>query len=824
LARFFLGEASESQVKELTWASPIPAWVLFLLVMPLVVCFVAVIYRRERLAGALSRFRWLFGGLRALLFLAIVAMLAQPVLRTTKYQNQDSSLLLVVDDSLSMDIADKYSNRELVQKLADFFSAAPEMIESTKRYDLVRRLFRDKELGLLEKLRKKAKLSLFSFAGALRRLKEVPRFKDGDSPLSDEEREILPPYDTIRADQRVLETRIADALLDAVASVRGGTFGGAEQRVSGILLFSDGQQTPGSRPLPDVARRLGQRNIPIYAFGVGNPDDPKDIRVLSLDVNDIVLAGDRVPFDVSVVADGFENERVRVDLKFQNEIVDTQYVQLEGGGRRQAVRLEYRPPKPGDFVATVEVEHRTGELFSENNAVSKPIKVLDQKIKVLYADGLPRWEYRYLKNALIRDTTMQAQVYLFSADPNFIQESSPGVPPLQRFPQNREELFSYHVIILGDVDVERALTAEQISLFKDFVYEGGGLVFISGDNANPSKYLHTDLYAILPVEVPERQAFPLGDAPNTTPFNVELTPAGKEHTVLRLDNDLERNVKLWENKDGKLFEHLPGFLSFADVGRAKKGAVLLARHPTKMHPIDQKGLPAFVFMNYGKGRTFFSAVDDTWRWRAGVDNQYFYRFWGQVIRFSATGRLLGKTPRFSITTDKLSYTLGETVSIECRVLDANMKPSTERTLTVYHQSKGEEGRSPERLELELDPQEAQGTYHGGILASRLGLHDLWLGSETERQAFRTFEVLVPALELRDPRRNRTALEEAALLSNGGYFELQDLPQVIDKLEGESRTQQGDVEDDPVWDDSWVLLLFTALITLEWILRKVANLL
>ena len=229
-------------------------------------------------------------------------------------------------------------------------------------------------------------------------------------------------------------------------------------------------------------------------------------------------------------------------------------------------------------------------------------------------------------------------------------------------------------------------------------------------------------------------------------------------------------------------------------------------------------------MNYCKGRTFFSAVDDTWRWRAGVDNQYFYRFWGQVIRFCATGRLLGKTPRYGITTDKVAYTLGENVNVECRVFDANMKPSTEKTLTIYHQAQAGEVKAPAALELDLDPIQGQGTYHGGLVASRLGLHDVWIGTETERFAFRSFDVAVPALELRDPRRNRALLEEVARLSGGTAIEIQDISTIADKLESEAHARQGDTEDDPLWDDLWLLLAFTGLISAEWILRKIVNLL
>jgi uncharacterized membrane protein len=832
-----LAQAVETHVREFTWLHPIPAWVFFLVVVPLALGFVGFVYRRERPGSEGSSapagkpaargriMRRVLTGIRVLVLLSLVALIAEPVLRTTKYQNLDASILVLVDDSLSMDVADKYSNRDLLQKLADFYRSTPETMESTTRYDLVWRLLRDGDIGLLEALRAKGKVVVSSFARSLRRVKDIPKKRPEDAPLDEAARDVLPRYDLVRTDERTRETRISDAVLDAVSSERGGGLGAIENRIAAVLLFSDGQQTVGARPIEDVARRLGQRGIPIFAVGIGNPDEPRDIRAAGLDVSDIVLAGDRVPFDAAIIAEGFEGERVRVDLKIDSDVVDTEYVLLEGKGRRQSVRLEYRPPRPGEFVATVEVERRSGELFTDNNTVSKPIRVLDQKIRVLYAEGPPRWEYRYLKNALIRDATMEAQVFLFSADKSFIQESSPGIPALAEFPRTREALFSYHVIILGDVDIERRLTAEEISLLKEFVSEaGGGLVFIAGDNANPWKYTDTDLYALLPVEVPERGSMPPVPSPITSAFNVELTPVGKEHTVLRLDNDPEQNARLWENKDGKVLEHLPGFYWFAEVGPAKKGAVVLARHPTKVHPVDQRGLVVLAFMNYGKGRTFFSGVDNTWRWRAGVDNQYFYRFWGQVIRFAATGRLLGKTPRFRVTTDKPEYTLGENVDIEARVFDAEMKPSTEKSVTVHHQARADDAQGTDKLELDLSPVEGQGAYRGAMVANRLGLHELWLGTENERLAFTSFEVAVPALEMKDPRRNQSFLDVAAKESGGAFFEVPDVLKAVERIQGESRARQGDITDDPIWDDLWVLLLFTGLIATEWILRKMVHLL
>jgi hypothetical protein len=195
-----------------------------------------------------------------------------------------------------------------------------------------------------------------------------------------------------------------------------------------------------------------------------------------------------------------------------------------------------------------------------------------------------------------------------------------------------------------------------------------------------------------------------------------------------------------------------------------------------------------------------------------------------VIRFVASGRLLGKTPRFSVTTDKSVYRIGETVKVDGRVFDANMKPSAEKTVTLYHQAAGREGEPPSKLELSLNEVKGQGSYEGVLTASTRGRHDIWLGSDTERLAFHSFNVEIPALETRDPKLNRELLTQVARAGGGEYFELFDVMESVDKLQGVSRSQEGRVEIDDLWDEWWILVLFTLLISTEWILRKVVRLL
>lgn len=827
----FLAQATTTQVEEIRWLQMPPPWVVVLVIVPVVILFASFFYRRENPTGG-SGWRWLLGGLRVAVVLSVIFMMFRPVQTKTTYETRDSILLVLIDDSLSMEISDRYSNRETPELLAELLRTSSERIEETSRYGLLERLLADTDIKILDRLRGKARVIVSTFARSVQEVAELPRLRHGGNDMGEAPEPAdgaIPPYSDVRNSMRVQETRIMESLRDAVANALGSRFGEQADRVTGVLLFTDGQENAGTASLVEVGGRLGQRGIPVYTIGVGNPDEPKDVRVTNVDVNEIVLVGEDVPFHATVVADGFEGQRVRVQLKIDSQPVldeeGTSYVLLEGSGKPQTVRLSYRPRNAGEYMASVEVEELGGEVFYDNNSLSKPIRVLDQKIKVLYIENLPRWEYRFLKNALIRDPTMEAQVYLISADRRFSQESSRGVPSLTALPDDRKTLMSYHVIILGDVEPEKHLGAETMKLLKEFVLEGGGLVFLSGPHANPARYRHTDLYGVLPVELGESDPVSEGTrGPAITKFNVRLTPVGQAHQVMRLDSDPEQNVRLWENSDGAFYDHLPGFYWYAEVGPKKAGAVVLARHPQRLHPIYKKGLVIFAFMKYGNGYSFFSAVDGTWRWRAGVENLYLGRFWGQVIRFVASGRLVGKSTRFKLSTDKAVYQLGEAVRIDCRVRDANMKPSSEPVVTVYHQTQGRENEPPEKIELPLNTVLGQGTYQGAITADQRGRHDLWLGTESVRLVSRSFTVEVPALESRDPRLNRDFLRRLAVSSGGEYFELTDVLKAVERLKGVSRSTEGLVEEDDLWDEWWIVVLFTALISLEWILRKGVRLL
>ncbi len=197
-----------------------------------------------------------------------------------------------------------------------------------------------------------------------------------------------------------------------------------------------------------------------------------------------------------------------------------------------------------------------------------------------------------------------------------------------------------------------------------------------------------------------------------------------------------------------------------------------------------------------------------------------------MIRYVASGRLLGQTPRYNLLTDKLFYTIGEKIEIDARVYDANMKPLSDESITVYHSARGLKDEEAEAIELTWNKAEPAGSYDGSIVAARLGSHDFWIGTETEQLALRTVTVEVPPLEFRNPRMNREELKNVARLAEGKYYDLHEFTKVVEFLGSAAKPREIPVEEsqDDLWDEPWVLFLFTGLISAEWILRKVFKLL
>jgi uncharacterized membrane protein len=262
----------------------------------------------------------------------------------------------------------------------------------------------------------------------------------------------------------------------------------------------------------------------------------------------------------------------------------------------------------------------------------KPDAVPVPVVRVLYIEDEPRWEYRYLKNGLLRASpSVELQAYLFDATLDFPQESSPNLPSLKGLPRTREALFRYDVILIGDVPPERlgfneAKQREWLDLLVEFVEAGGGAGFMFGPRAMPESYRKTPLENLLPA-VLHREASKMQPEAREG-FRPQLANPEHPHEIVRIHYYPDGNAFLWREGLEPVMAHYP-------VLKAKDEAEILLVHPKERNNHGPRVIAAAA--RYGRGRTFFIATDETWRWRRPYGEKYQDRFWINVVRHLANG-------------------------------------------------------------------------------------------------------------------------------------------------------------------------------------------
>ncbi|MCC6741226.1 MAG: hypothetical protein IT452_19450 [Planctomycetia bacterium] len=232
------------------------------------------------------------------------------------------------------------------------------------------------------------------------------------------------------------------------------------------------------------------------------------------------------------------------------------------------------------------------------------------RTRVLYVDGAPRWEFRYLHNVMIRDGNLDVQCWLTTADPAWTQPHSLRSDddafsrPLPALPATVEELCFYDVVVLGDVDP--ASWPGGAKLLAEFVEGGGGLVLIAGQDRMPGAWLDSELAPAIPVR-PAEEGLEEEEIP------CRLTDAGARSPLVRAM---------------PFAKALPA-LHWRLATRPAAGATVL---------VEGGGAPVFATSRYGKGRVFFSATDETWRWRfQSGDEPHYHPFWRRVVEWARDG-------------------------------------------------------------------------------------------------------------------------------------------------------------------------------------------
>ncbi len=426
-----------------------------------------------------------------------------------------------------------------------------------------------------------------------------------------------------------------------------------------VVLASDGDWNGGLPPV-EAAMRLRLDQVPIFTVPVGSQTRLPDVELLSFDVPTfgIVNKGVRIPFTIESSLP--RDHLAQLVLTASDGSKLTHEVKVVAMGRTTDAIL-WKPEKVGDFTVSLQVPTTPEESLTDNNTRTSPIAVREEKLRVLVIESVPRWEYRYLRNALSRDPGVEVSCLLFH--PQLSKVGGGNRDYIQAFPQALEDLSQFDVVFLGDVGIgPKQLTEEQCRLLKGLVeQQASGLVFLPGSQGNWQTLLDSPLEPLLPVTMDVSQPTGWG---SRTPSHFGLTELGRRSLLTKLADTQDENMEVWEN--------LPGFQWYAPVVRAKAGTDVLCVHQESANEYGR--IPLLVTRTYGAGKVLFMGTDGAWRWRRGVEDLYHYRFWGQVVRWMAYQRNMakGESMRFYFSPEQPQ--VRQTISLSVNAMEKSGEP------------------------------------------------------------------------------------------------------------------------------------------------------
>jgi hypothetical protein len=524
-------------------------------------------------------------------------------------------------------------------------------------------------------------------------------------------------------------------------------------------------------------------NVPIFAVPAGSSARIPDVSIADVFAPSLVSVGDTVSVSVTIESHAFDGRLVNVELVEGDETLVTKALALRGAEQQQ-IELTFQASGPGARYLTVRVTKLDEEIVHANNEDVAFVRVDDQRLRVLYIEGSPRWDFRFIKNGIRRDHGLDATVIV---EAELKARAAGGEATI---PNSIDEWAAYRTVILGDCGVETMTPARLDTLAAAVREKGLGLIVLAGPNHMPHGYEGTSLIDLMPVRA--RREMAGYDAAAHNAFKMEITPAGALHEAFRLLDEPSRNAALWAR--------MPPFYWCAAVVRPAPGATVLASNPSIEDRFGK--LPLVAYHYAGKGKSLFVGTDSTWLWRQNAGDRYFYKFWGQTIRFVAR-REDNEGQNCWIELRPLRSQPGEPVEIELMAFGPDGKAHLESAQSVAISGPSQ----PQVVSLAADAA-VPGRYTGQIVTTAEGEYRFRFQPRDGESAEAVMRVQYAAEELRRPSIDRTALEMIASHSGGQVVELSELASIPEKLRGEAELIEMHREE-TIWDN-WLTVVLLAL--------------
>jgi hypothetical protein len=725
-----------------------PSWVLLLLIVACAAGLAFIIWSRLPQAAAQIT-KWRAGAvwfLQSLLIATVLVLLWQPAITVAELASQQNVIAVVVDDSRSMAIADSGSDGKLSRE-----AAAQRALEN----------------GVLAGLQKKFQTRLYRLDS---RAAQAPAL-----------REIQPvaPATHINDGLRQLATETSDLPVGA------------------IVLLSDGSENGSGDLAPETISALRNRRLPVHTIGFGKEQLAHDVELNDVKVASRAMADSRIPATVTLHQRGYAGSKALLVVRDGDKTLGSREITLSADGATQVETIFFSPGGAGVKSLQFSLGPLAGEENLANNAATRLVGVTDDKRRILYVEGEPRWEYKFIRRAEDDDKIVQVASMLRTTENKIYRQGISDPKELESgFPVRPEDLFGYQGIILGSVEAGY-FTPLQQELLREFVdRRGGGLLLLGGRFAlGDGGWSGSSLVDLLPTVLPNsRSTF------HRDPATVELTAAGSDSPITRLMDDPAKNSDRWKK--------LTYLMDYQDAGTPKPGATVLA----EMNAGARK-LPLLVTQNYGRGRTAVMATSGTWRWQMSqpLGDPAHDLFWQQLLRWlvlESPGPVVVTAPTQTLMDD------GH-IQVSATVRDKQYLPASNARVTAHFM--GPDGIS---AMVDMAPEANNpGVFHAAWTAEKPGSY---LAEVTASDGLGTdtlpFERIDGVAENFHTVQNRELLEKLSSETGGRYWKPDELTRLPNEISySDAGISVRDIKE--LWNMPVVFLWLLLLMAAEWLLRR-----
>jgi len=725
---------------EFVFARELPMfWLVLLAAVAVAIVAASIVRLRQDLSWPKAA---TIGTLQAALLVAVLVLMWRPALLTQTLRPQENSVAVLLDTSGSMSYGE--GERSRLQQ------AVAVLGEET-----------------LPALSADFTVDLFGFDS---RLVELPSLNEVPAPGE--------------------QTRIGDALLSVLRAAQSGTLGA-------VVLVSDGGDNSNELDAARIAE-IASHGIPVHTVGVGRERLPEDVELEDVVVPTRGLASSTVTAEVSIR----HARAADVDLRVYDgdAIIASETIRLPSrpGVTTRSVDIDVGEPGIRDLRFTLSA--LPGERNLINNTQLRPMEVPRERRHVLYIEGEPRWEYKFIRRALDKNPSVRlASLLKTTANKFYRQGVESGDELADGFPTDEETLFEYDALMIGSYEAA-SLTPQQQQMIADFVSRrGGGLLMLGGRRGlADGGWGSTVLADVLPAKLP------VLDSASFIRFQakVYLTPDGERSLLTRLERDDEANAASWAE--------MPDIMDFQYLDEPKPGAVTLLEAE-----IQGAREPLLLHQHYGLGSAYILATGGTWRWQMGLphEDQRHETFWRQLLQ-----TLSAAAPRpVTLTTDRSFYADESRVSLRAEVRDKKYLPARDAAVTV--RVEGGLGTSDE---IELEPLPGEPGVFGAVYdAAEPGIYRFTANAVDGEETLGTAQVAVRradgVAEHFRVEQNRALLERIAAATGGTYFALADAAGIPEAVRfSEAGLVERQVLD--LWNMPIVFLVLLLLKGTEWILR------